>query len=433
MSLRLKFLVLVAGSVLVPVAVMLISFGLSRDAPTLAQIRQQAAYYHLWRTSVAGLALDESRLETAFRGWPEGASIRVLDQAGSVLFERGEVSEPGAPGAYGLRLVDTARVAFVSGRVGTAIISVPADSFRRFQDRFYVPLAGLLFFALMATAIAQSMNRSVATLERATSRIAAGDLDFELKHKGRDKLASLTRSFDSMRRHLKEEYTRRARFIMGVSHDLKTPLASISGYVAAIRDGYADTPLKLDRYTAIIGRKASLLESRLSMLIDYVRRDTSEWAYTLRPVGLSRFLQDFSRVFEMEASLKGRPVTADLAVPDTLVVQMDADMALRAFENLAHNALEHSPEGSPVSLRATADGTEARVAIANTGPGIPPSDQATIFEPFVRLSRDRAGAGMGLGLATVKSVIAAHGWRVEVVSTPGQWTVFTIGIPAGPR
>lgn len=428
MSLRLKFLILVAGSVLVPVVVMLLSFGLTRDGPTLEQIREQTSYYYLWRTSLSELSLDERELESAFSMWPRGFSILVLDDAGNTLYTRGTVQ--GLHEGSGLRLVETEHVTFTSGRPGTLVMSVRADFFRKFQDRFYVPLAGLLFFAITAALIGQSMNRSIANLERATSRIAAGDLDFELKVRGNDKLASLTRSFDSMRLHLKEEYARRSRFIMGISHDLKTPLASITGYVAAIRDGYADTPQKLDRYTAIIGRKASLLESRLSMLIDYVRRDTSEWSYTMRPVDLTRFLRDFARLFEMEASLKGRSVTAVVSLPEPFTVTMDTDMVIRALENLAHNALEHSPADTPVSLHASLEGDTARVAIANGGPGIPREDLDAVFEPFVRLSRDRKGAGLGLGLATVRSVVAAHGWRVEAHSKPGVQTVFTITIPA---
>jgi signal transduction histidine kinase len=431
MSLRLKFLILIAGSILTPTVVMLVSFGLTGQLPSLADFREQLALFHVWRTGVQNLVVDEQRPDVAFRGWPAGTSIRVLAEDGTLLYAHGGAQARGE--ATGVRLVETARVAFVSGRHGTVVMSSPGDFRTMNRDRFYVPLAGLLFFAIMAVLIVQSMNRSVATLERATSRIAAGDLDFELTYKGNDKLASLTRSFDSMRRHLKEEYARRSRFIMGVSHDLKTPLSSISGYVAAIRDGYADTAEKLDRYTAIIGRKASLLESRLSLLIDYVKRDTSEWTYTMRTVNLLKFLQDFARVFELEASLKGRVLSSRLEVADTINISMEEDMVLRAFENLAHNALQHSPAGTPVDLHAEAAGAEVRIAFANEGPGIPPGLLETIFEPFVRGSRDRAGSGLGLGLATVKSVISSHGWSIDVASTPHARTIFTVRIPLRPQ
>lgn len=427
MSLKVKFLILIAGSVITPLVVSFIAFGLSGDLPSLEVRIAQFKQYRLWRSAPLDLKLDEDALSEAFRDWPSSTSIRVYDESGTLLYAQG--AEVGPDPAPSLQVVRSSPVTFNTGRRGKAVMARPADSSGDYHSFFFVPLAGLLFFAAMAVAIVQSINRSVAELERATSRIVAGDLDFDLRPRGNDKLASLTRSFDSMRRHLKEEYARRSRFLMGVSHDLRTPLSSISGYVAAIRDGLANTPEKLDRYTAIIGRKAALLEARLTTLIDYVMRDTAEWAATFRPVDVAAFFHDFARVLEIEASLEGRPLCARLEVPVGLMLSMDPDLVLRALENLAHNALEHSPPGTAVDFEVSAAGGEIRVAFANEGPGIPASDLDAVFEPFVRGSRNRAGSGLGLGLATVKSVVVTHGWHIEVASTPHERTVFTVRIP----
>ena len=123
----------------------------------------------------------------------------------------------------------------------------PSPFFVRFLERSMWWLFALIVFsAAMIGVIVRSFNRDIGRLIGATRRVAEGDLDFELPAKGNDEIASLTRSFDSMRKNLKESIARRSRFLMGVSHDLKTPLTSIKGYLEAISDGLADDPEKLD-------------------------------------------------------------------------------------------------------------------------------------------------------------------------------------------
>jgi len=153
-----------------------------------------------------------------------------------------------------------------------------------FQLVTYPTIALLVFSSLMSFFILRSLNRSILTLEGATRRIADGNLDFELPARGNDQISSLTRSFDSMRRALKEEYARRARFIMGVSHDLKTPLTLIQGYVEAIADGYAAEPETQKRYLSIIMDRSRILESMVGELIGFVRMETGEWRMTHREV-----------------------------------------------------------------------------------------------------------------------------------------------------
>src|SRR5271157_2100494 len=138
------------------------------------------------------------------------------------------------------------------------------------QVVMYTSIALLVFSSLMSFFILRSLNGSIRSLEMATRRIAGGDLDFELAVRGNDRIASLTRSFDSMRLALKEEYARRARFIMGVSHDLRTPLTLIQGYVEAISDGLASEPDSQRKYLSIILDKTRSLEGMVGELIEFV-------------------------------------------------------------------------------------------------------------------------------------------------------------------
>lgn len=430
MSLRLKILILVIGSLLVPIAVFIISFKLDTDVDSLRRFRDTLTAYRAWRDELKDSTIDISTIDTLLSDVFEPAEVRIFDDAGTILYTRttGKFFEE----ENRFFFVDNIPVEFASGGSGYLALTRPPGPLNHNEDRWYVPLTGLVFIAVMVIVIAQSMNRSISNLERATRRIAEGDLDFELPIKGNDKLASLTRSFDSMRAHLKEEYARRSRFIMGISHDLKTPLSSISGYATAIGEGYADTPEKLGKYVGIIEDKTKLLESRISMLIDYVKRETSDWKLNLRNVELEPFFAELARVFESEATLKKRSFNADVRVSNGIAVDMDEDMVVRAMENLMHNALSYSSDGGNIRFRCAAESQVVKVSLSNDGPGIQPDDLSHIFDPFVRGSKDRRGAGFGLGLSTVESVISSHGWSISAESEPEKETVFTITIPLAP-
>jgi signal transduction histidine kinase len=289
-------------------------------------------------------------------------------------------------------------------------------------------LTVLVFISVMVIIIVQSVNRSISNLEKATRRIVEGDLDFKLPIKGRDKLASLTRSFESMRKHLKEEYARRSRFIMGISHDLKTPLASIRGYTEAIREGYADTPEKLTKYLGIVGDKTQLLESRINMLIDYVRRETNEWKLKLQSVRLAPFFAELSSVLESEVTIAGRAFESRIAISEETEVPLDEGMFTRALENLIQNAIRYSPEESIIGFSAVQTEDAILISVSNEGIGIDPADLPYVFDPFVRGGKDRKGSGLGLGLSTVEAVISSHGWKITATSHPGE-TTFTVEIP----
>ena len=431
MSLRAKFLILIFGSVIAPVVVFLISYRLGTDISTLREHRGFFKANHEWRKELGGRILDADDIGGSLGEHPMFVELRVFDGNGTLLY--GECPEPFDGEDNQLFFTRTIPVNMTSGTDGLIVATWNASPFMQNEDRWYVPLTGLLFLAVMAIVIGQSINRSIGNLEKATRRIADGDLDFELPIKGNDKLASFTRSFDSMRAHLKEEYARRARFIMGISHDLKTPLSSISGYVDAIKDGYADTSEKMEKYVDIISDKADLLESRISMLIDYVKRDTADWMVNLQLVDMGPLLEEIATVFESEAVLNRRTITSTIDVGTETWVPMDEDMFIRAMENLLQNALRYSPEGSEIVLRCNKGVEGVIISLSNEGDGIHREDLPYVFDPFVRGAKDRRGGGLGLGLATVESIITSHGWGIAVDSDPDTCTVFTITIPLEKR
>jgi signal transduction histidine kinase len=309
----------------------------------------------------------------------------------------------------------------------------PPKPFYRLFIYFGLMLGAIfLFSSAMAVLIARSITRSVTTLEEATRRIAAGELDVAVDARGSNEITSLTASLNRMRLALKEEEARRARFIMGVSHDLKTPLALIKGYAEAIGDGMADDPESLAGSVGIIAAKVDQLEGMIDDLIDFVKVDTGEWRLKLGRVVLSRFLGAYAHRVSADAELLGRRVECGFDIPDDLAVPMDERLALRALENLVNNALRYTAPGGLVRISARLESaSRAVIEISDDGPGMAADELKRIFDPFYRGSSSRREQGMGLGLSVVKGVVDSHGWSISVASEPGTGSSFRIVIPVG--
>ncbi len=447
MKLRTQFLILVGGIIIVPFLVstfmLLEQFYAARGREPLPNYAQIMS----WIGRKVPRAIRRHDFRALQEGRPPGLDIVILDKDDFITTST--IPElPAGMSATNVMLMQYIRAnadgfhfqleaSHAPGNDDSLLIlKLPkvrpeVARFRRlaFELVTYPTIALLVFSSLMSFFILRSLNRSILTLEGATRRIADGNLDFELPARGNDRIASLTRSFDSMRRALKEEYARRARFIMGVSHDLKTPLALIQGYVEAIADGYAAEPDTQKRYLSIILDKSRNLEGMIGDLIGFVRMETGEWRLTHREVTARQFLTDIARRFAEDALILKREFAWSIDLPDDLTVRMDAGLFTRALENLVGNAIRYTGQQGKITMDARREGAEISLSIADTGIGIPPADLSHIFDPFYRGSNSRRETGFGLGLTTVKSIIEGHGWSIGVSSEVGKGTTFTIRMP----
>ena len=372
---------------------------------------------------------------------PKGLTAWVMDGSNRVIYTnaaraiKNERFDPAEVGE-GLFLVTTLDTGGTGGlKVALSFPLEPMEPkkpspfFVRFLEQSMWWLFALIVFsAAMIGIIVRSFNRDIGRLIGATRRVAEGDLDFELPAKGNDEIASLTRSLDSMRKNLKESIARRSRFLMGVSHDLKTPLTSIKGYLEAISDGLADDPGKLTRYLSVIGDKSKALEERIAKLIDYVKMETGDWRMSQEEIDLAVFFSEIAGMYREDASVFKRSFVSDLRVPAGARTTADRALFLRCFENLFDNAVRYSGEGDTITLSALHEGGEVLVTFQNTGAGIETQELHRVFEPFYRGTRSRREEGSGLGLSIVKSIVDAHGWNIDIESTPGEMTALTIRI-----
>jgi signal transduction histidine kinase len=310
---------------------------------------------------------------------------------------------------------------------------IPAEKFSSYLRLGALTLGILLAFTVaMSILILRSITRSVISLDVETRKLAAGELEHPIAVAGNNEIASLSHSLNLLREEILEDRARRARFIMGISHDLKTPLALIKGYAEAIEDNRESA--ELSSYLSIIQLKADQLEGMIEDLIDFVRVNTGEWSRGLRPVALGAFLERLVNRLEADASLLKRRVRSDIRLPAEVVVKMDERLAVRALENLVNNAIRYAGEGATITLKAESVDKGLRVSVSDDGPGIAAEDLPFIFEPFYRGSSSRREEGLGLGLAIVKSIVESHGWSIEASSSEGRdnrrLTTFSLFIPS---
>ena len=291
----------------------------------------------------------------------------------------------------------------------------------------FFPIAMILGTALLSTVMLRRTTRALFILKEASVRLASGDLDSTWSVPQKDEIGELSDSFNSMRLSLKEETARKSRFLMAVTHDLRTPLTSIKGYLEAFADGLGDDAESRGKYLSILRDRAALLEARINELLDFVKMETGEWKLRLGRLPIASFLREIGASFGEDSRIAEREFEARIEVPEGLSVLADQGLLSRVLENLVHNAFQYTERGDRVTLSAWAD-AGVTIEVKDSGRGIAPEERSRIFQPFYRGTRSRNEPGFGLGLSIVKSIVEAHGWSIGLEGTGGQ-TAFRIRLP----
>ena len=326
--------------------------------------------------------------------------------------------------------------AYLNNDNSIIVVSRLSKNSPRHPDRLTHPLfilvmvlvALFLFCSIVIFLITKSITKSVTLLDDCTKRIASGELDVEVEATGSNEIVSLTHSLNKMRLSLQEEKIRRSRFIMGISHDLRTPIALIKGYAEAISDGMVDDVAMRDKSVEIIINKADQLNERIDELIDFVKLDTSEWRQSLQSKKLKSILDEFCKRVSMDAQLLNKNFSYDIQLPDEFSVSLDEKLFLRALENLTNNAFRYTAKDGNILLSAKLDEKQNSVfiSIKDDGNGISQKDLPFIFDPLYRGTNSRREDGKGLGLSIVKTIVNSHGWNLKVLSQEGEGSEFIL-------
>jgi signal transduction histidine kinase len=288
-------------------------------------------------------------------------------------------------------------------------------------------------------------HRRLRTLEQAARALGQGRTDVRAVEAGGDEVSSLAHAFNRMADDLSARAAAlaasdraRRQLLADVSHELMTPLAAVRGYTETL----AMPELTLDaetrqRYLAIIGDETHKLEVLIGDLLDLARLEGGGGDLTVEEVPVRELI---GRIADRHGpALRDRRITLDVHVqPPDLTVQGDAHKLEQAMQNLAANALRHTPDGGRLTLRAEglarAEGLteEARFTVRDTGPGISPEHLPHIFERFYKADAARSAtsmSGSGLGLSIVQAIVERHGGSVTAANAPEGGAVFEIRIP----
>ena len=298
-------------------------------------------------------------------------------------------------------------------------------------------LTATIILVFTALSVGLWIYRSIAVplvkLKKATKNIKEGNLDFVLEVEGNDEFSQLCQDFEEMRKRLKESTEEKIlmdkenkELISNISHDLKTPITAVKGYVEGIMDGVADTPEKMDRYVRTIYNKTNEMDHLINELTFYSKIDTNRIPYTFSKLNVEDYFSDCAEELGLEMETKGIELVYANYVEKDVQVIADGEQIRRVIHNIVSNAIKYmeKPKGI-IQLRVKDVGDFIQVEIEDNGKGIAAKDLPYIFDRFYRtdVSRNSSKGGSGIGLSIVKKIMEDHGGKVWATSRLGIGTI----------
>jgi signal transduction histidine kinase len=302
-----------------------------------------------------------------------------------------------------------------------------------------LPSTSLLIGAavLVAMVLFYPAKRRLRALEQAAQRLGEGDLSARAPQKGGDEIARVAGAFNRMAAELEARDAAlrtsdalRRQMMADVSHELKTPLTAMRGYIETLRmpEVVLDADRR-DRYFETIDRETRRLERIVKDLLDLARYEHGSVTLHPRLFDIERLFENVAGRHEREAHTKGVAIRIDVE-PHADQVVADPDRIEQAIENLVGNALRHTPAGGSITMRASQADGAATLSVSDTGAGIDAEHLPHVFERFYKVDFARAAesTGSGLGLSITKAIVERHGGTISVTSQPGA-TTFTVVLP----
>lgn len=278
-------------------------------------------------------------------------------------------------------------------------------------------VVGLLISFWLARLLARPLERVAATAHR----VAAGDLTARTRlGSGTNEIAAVSTAFDAMVQQLEEAFATQRRFVADASHELRSPLTSISGVTELLPDA---TEEERRRSLTVLEREVARMNRLVDDLLTLSRTESGEEVLRKEPLDLSEVAREAVEVVQLAAPSRQFELALETPVPLT----GDRESLLRALRNVLENAVAYSPADRPIRVASRA----GELTVIDRGPGVPAEDLPRLFERFFRSDRSRARrtGGSGLGLSIVQALVEAHGGRVTLESQPGQGTTVTFRFP----
>jgi len=341
----------------------------------------------------------------------------------------------GKPEAFDLRVKEhgylaVGRVVLLAGLPAGALVVAKPDSALRsrwLQLVWELAIAfgvGVPVAWILLLYFSRRITGPLEVLSTAADEVAAGNYEVELPERtGGSEVKLLSARFGEMTARLKESEELSRHFLMSVSHELRTPLTAIRGHVAALREGVLADEEAQQRSLAVIAEEGLRLERLVGDVLDLAKLDARRFTLLREEVDIRALVERAHAAFAEEARARG--IDYELALAGDAALLTDGDRVLQIVSNLLANALQWTPSGGRVELSLEVRDREARVAVADTGPGIAADMRERIFRPFWHAE----GGGTGLGLTIARELALALGGRLELESEPGHGSRFTLVLP----
>lgn len=279
--------------------------------------------------------------------------------------------------------------------------------------------------------------RPLEHLQKGVEEVAGGNYGYTIDEEVPSSISGLFDSFNKMSHQLqdgqiiKEKYERnRNELIAGISHDLKTPITSILGYVEGINEGVANTDEKMQTYMDIIYNNAKYTNQLIDDLFLFSKLDINQVNYQFSPVGVKDYFEDIFVEKKIDLEEQGHRVSYDIAVDETMTMAIDPKMIYRVVANIIGNAVKYNDKDQLIlSLKLTQiedRDDSVHICITDNGAGIEQEQLDHIFDVFYRVdaSRNKDIGGSGLGLSISRQLVEAHGGKIWAESNIGEGTTF---------
>jgi signal transduction histidine kinase len=432
---------------------------------------ESLAVYHtqqVVRWARAGNSLQTISSQLDQSAGDSGVRILLLDERGTVMHDTDNNSFAGRtfaiPPSPGRRPnVSQGAVSTPSGDEVFTVVSIFGDG--RFQPALRVAvvapeqsltnawrealprlslaaLSALLVSIVIAWWLASTITRPMVQITRASEEMARGNLDPDLTlPETTDEVGRLSTAFTTMAREVARSHRTMRDLLANVSHDLRTPLTSISGFAGALVDGTLSGSEGAREAGRIIGEEAERMRRLVEDLLYLSRIESGDLSLQRDPVDLAELARAAQARFLFRAHECG--IAFDVVAPEPVRIQGDPHRLGQVLDNLVENAFKYTPptgsvsvtaaieEGKSLGSRTGRSPRSAVVSVHNTGSYIPPEEAERVFERFYQVDKARAGSGgSGLGLAIAREIVQAHGGRIELESSPQTGTRLSVRIPA---
>jgi two-component system, NtrC family, sensor histidine kinase GlrK len=414
--------------------------ALARLEARFGVLRDQR-YADLWRESADHVRTDLARLEMVVRTSAESGHLEAARQAFEIYHaavadqQARLLTGPRAPAVdlAGRHLIEPVETELEALQQAThaRVLRAQAEAGRleqRTWNGVVVALGAALVLALGATAvIALRITWSLRRLSEATSAVAAGSFREPIAVAGRDEVAVLARSFNTMAARLRQHEHLKEEFFATLSHELRSPITSVREAAHLLADGVPG-PLgpKQARLVDIIRRSTDRLLRLVNQILDASRLRAGLLPLARVPVDLERLVNRALEELRPQAD-EAAVLLEREKVGTRFVVTGDEDRLVQVVVNLLANAVRFTPAGGRVTVRVVDAGEECEVQVEDTGVGIPANELPHVFEAYRQAHLGKGGTG--LGLAIVRGLVQAHGGRVTAESQPGKGSRFTVLLP----